>query len=598
MGRRAEARNAGGGGPALSRVLRCGLAGGLTAVFIAAIGMPVAFAGRLIVAPLLDLRTVALAAVPLVVGWVVAAPAPREGQAASRPGAGSVASGALAGLLAGLVLGLFVAFAVTVDVRRIFIHLSPVLVDLVTFGLGALTGSLVVSAAAALLGAVGAGVQLLGRRWRRPLVAALLWVAVFGMLEQLLGQLFRGLRLSVLSRLLYETGGGLAPLGALLVAAGAFSLYLVLEPRRQSVRERVEALSVRERRRWATLAVVGLVTVLAVLPLVLGTFLSEIFDLVGIFLLMGLGLNIVVGYAGLLDLGYVAFFAVGAYATAVLTSPAAPRWAPELTFWAALPFVVLAAAFAGVLIGTPVLRMRGDYLAIVTLGFGEIARILFLSDWLKPTFGGAQGITRIPSVAIGPLELNTPPEIFYPIAGFVLLAAYASWALQDSRIGRAWNAMREDEPVAETMGINIVTAKLSAFVTGATLASFGGALFASKIGAVFPSTFQILVSIIVLVIIIVGGMGSLPGVAVGALVLVGVPELLREFEEFRFLLYGALLIFMMLHKPEGLVPSKRRRQELHQDELLQDAWFVEQQEQDRRDAPARAAGRDPDAGLT
>src|SRR5690606_22246446 len=142
-------------------------------------------------------------------------------------------------------------------------------------------------------------------------------------------------------------------------------------------------------------------------------------------------------------------------------------WSPELTFWAALPFVMLAAALAGVIVGTPVLRMRGDYLAIVTLGFGEIARILFVSNWLTPTFGGAQGITRIPTVTVGSIELSTPPEFFYPIAVLVLVAAYISWALQDSRIGRAWMAMREDEPIAEAMGINIVTAKLSAFIAGA-----------------------------------------------------------------------------------------------------------------------------------
>lgn len=328
-----------------------------------------------------------------------------------------------------------------------------------------------------------------------------------------------------------------------------------------------------ERRRWATIAIGLTAVVLYMIPIVMGGFMSEILDLVGIYLLMALGLNIVVGFAGLLDLGYVAFFAVGAYMTAVLTSSGSPAFAPQLSFWAALPFVVLAAALSGVLVGTPVLRMRGDYLAIVTLGFGEIARILFLSDWFGPVFGGAQGITQIPSPTIGPLELDTPPEFFYPIMLLVIVAAYISWALSHSRIGRAWNAIREDEPIAEALGVNIVTAKLSAFVVGAALASFAGALFASKVGAVFPNSFSIVVSIIVLVIIIVGGMGNLAGVAVGALVIQGLPQLLREFDEYRFLLYGALLIFMMLVKPEGLIPSRQRVAELHQEEMGQDAWL-------------------------
>jgi len=155
-----------------------------------------------------------------------------------------------------------------------------------------------------------------------------------------------------------------------------------------------------------------------------------------------------------------------------------------------------------------------------------------------------------------------------------MLCAYISYALQDSRVGRAWMAMREDEAVAEAMGVNIVAAKLSAFLMGAILAGLGGALFATKIGSVFPQSFDVVISITVLVIIIVGGMASIRGVMLGALVLVGLPELLREFEEYRFLLYGALLIFMMLRRPEGFIPSKRRAQELHEEDIAQDAWLA------------------------
>jgi branched-chain amino acid transport system permease protein len=338
---------------------------------------------------------------------------------------------------------------------------------------------------------------------------------------------------------------------------------------------------------------------LGALPHILGPLLSDVCNLAGIFLLMALGLNIVVGFAGLLDLGYVAFFAVGAYTTAVLTSPAAPGFSPGLSFWGALPFVVAAAIIAGVIVGTPVLRMRGDYLAIVTLGFGEIARILLVSDWLTPIFGGAQGITRIPNIQVGTVEVVGTQSLLYLVVGFIVLAAYASWALQRSRVGRAWMAMREDESVAEAMGINIVAAKLSAFVIGAILASFAGALWAVRIGSVFPNSFDIIVSITVLAVIIVGGIASVPGVMVGALVLVALPELLREFEEFRFLIYGALLIFMMVNRPEGFIPSTRRARELHEEEAEQDAWLravVETRKREAQPASSDSGWQLPEKG--
>jgi branched-chain amino acid transport system permease protein len=404
---------------------------------------------------------------------------------------------------------------------------------------------------------------------------ALVWVFALALLQTLVAQIFRSVGLTFVTDLLYE-GGGLALLGAVIVWILFLALYAGIGDRPVTRGWSIAGGTRAERRRGLLLLAVGAV-VLAVLPHVLGNFLSEVLDLAGIFLIMALGLNIVVGYAGLLDLGYVAFFAVGAYTAAVLTSPSSPRWAPELTFWASIPFVVVAAALAGIIVGTPVIRMRGDYLAIVTLGFGEIARLAFLSDALKPTLGGAQGIISIPNISVGPVEFVRSTEFFYLIYGFVIVLAYASWALQESRIGRAWMALREDETVAEATGVNVIQAKLTAFIIGAIFASFGGALFAHKIGSIFPHTFAILVSITVLMVVIVGGMASIPGVMLGALVLVGLPELLREFSEFRFLVYGALLIFMMIKKPEGFIPSKQRSRELHQEEATQDAWL-------RRDA--------------
>jgi branched-chain amino acid transport system permease protein len=570
----------------LGRAARWGSFGGLTLVFVASIGMVATFEARSIVSPYLTLGYLTLYLIALTYGYLAGRPPPHlEGYEPPRRGPRNALAGLIAGALAGAILSLFMLFVSVINVRGIFPNVSPQLLDVLTFDRDLGVGILVTLAWTAVLGVAGGALHLIPERWRRPLVAALLWTLTFGLLREAVEQVLRGIKLSTLSGLLFGPRGGLSVTGAAIVAVAFFALYAYLEPRRGSLRRRIDGLPAPQRQRYAIGAIVALVVFLAVLPLILGSFLSNVLDFVGIFLLMALGLNIVVGFAGLLDLGYVAFFAVGAYAGAVLTSPQSPRFNPELAFWTALPFIVLAAAFAGLLVGTPVLRMRGDYLAIVTLGFGEIARILFLSDWFKPVFGGAQGITRIPDISVGPLELNAPTELFYPIAGFILLAAYISWALQDSRMGRAWMAMREDEAVAEVMGINIVTAKLSAFIVGAILASFGGALFGTRIGSIFPQSFSIIVSIIVLVIIIVGGMGNMVGVAVGALVLVGIPEFLREFEEYRFLLYGALLIFMMLNKPEGLVPSKRRAQELHQEEILQDAWGGER-EQRAREVPA------------
>ncbi|MGH3645770.1 MAG: branched-chain amino acid ABC transporter permease, partial [Micromonosporaceae bacterium] len=423
-----------------------------------------------------------------------------------------------------------------------------------------------------------------------------LWVLLFSLLAPVVTQILRGIQAELrlwtapIAEALY-TRGSLSLVGVVVVAAAAFGISLLRSrDRRRPVAQRLSALPPTTRRLLRLGILVVLLFVLGLLPQVLGSFLSEVLNIAGIFLLMALGLNIVVGFAGLLDLGYVAFFAVGAYTTALLISPQSSLgfgW----VFWAAVPFVMLAAAVSGLVVGTPVLRMRGDYLAIVTLGFGEIARLLFLSDWLKPTFGGAQGIIRIRDITIGPIEIRGPQAFFYAIFLFVLLATYVTYAVQDSRMGRAWMAMREDESVAETMGVNIVVAKLSAFVIGAMLAGFGGALFATKIGSIFPHSFNVIVSITVLVVIIVGGMGSVPGVVVGALVLVGLPELLREFEAYRFLVYGALLIFMMVNRPEGFIPSGRRAQELHEQDMAQDAWLRERAtEQQRGGASPASAG--------
>jgi branched-chain amino acid transport system permease protein len=231
-----------------------------------------------------------------------------------------------------------------------------------------------------------------------------------------------------------------------------------------------------------------------------------------------------------------------------------------------LPFAIIAGVLSGVLLGVPVLKMRGDYLAIATLGFGEIIRILVLSDWLRPWIGGAQGIGKIPNIGLLGFTATSPQQIYYFILAGCLVVGFIAWRLRDSRLGRAWMAVREDEDVAQAMGINLVATKLMAFATGAGFSALSGAIFVSKIGSVYPHSFNVIVSINILCLIIVGGMGSIPGVIVGSFALVGLPELLREFAEYRLLVYGAALVAMMLLKPEGLWPDVKRRRELHVEE--------------------------------
>jgi branched-chain amino acid transport system permease protein len=310
---------------------------------------------------------------------------------------------------------------------------------------------------------------------------------------------------------------------------------------------------------------------LATLPFMVGLYWSDVTDLFGLLVLMGLGLNIVVGFAGLLDLGYVAFFAIGAYTAGLLTSMRSSlAWG--WSFWAAWPVAMFAAAMAGILLGVPVLRMRGDYLAIVTLGFGEIIRVLALSDLLKPYFGGAQGILEVPKPVIGGLTLLTSQHLYYLILLGCLVAIFISWRLSDSRVGRAWIAIREDEDVAEAMGINLVQYKLFAFAIGALLAGVSGAIFASKLSSIYPHSFNLIWSINALCLIIVGGVASIPGVVVGAFAMVFLPEVLRFAAEYRYLMYGAALVVMMLVKPEGLWPAERRRRELRAEaEMVEEA---------------------------
>jgi branched-chain amino acid transport system permease protein len=341
-------------------------------------------------------------------------------------------------------------------------------------------------------------------------------------------------------------------------------------------------------RRWVVILAVA--ALLVALPFateaLLGRTWVRILDVALLFILLALGLNIVVGYAGLLDLGYVAFFAVGAYSYALLASP---QFEVHWPFLVLLPLGAAIAAVFGVVLGAPTLRLRGDYLAIVTLGFGEIIRI-FLNNLNRPVniTNGPQGITLIDPLTLGGFSLAKT----YSIAGitvapvhsyyfvFLVCAALAiglSLRLEDSRIGRAWIAIREDEVAAKSMGINTRDVKLLAFAMGATFGGLSGGLFASFQGFVSPESFALLDSIMILCMVVLGGMGHVPGVVVGAILLTALPEALRyvgplqqqwlgrvliDPSDLRMLLFGLALVLMMLFRPAGLWPSRIRLREL------------------------------------
>jgi branched-chain amino acid transport system permease protein len=447
------------------------------------------------------------------------------------------------------------------------VNVSPSLLDLLSLGVGGLAGAIVPLIAGIVLAGLGGWMFLLPERPRRVLVVALGGFVFFGLMADVIRVSLSALPPSVLR--VFLTTRGFRPLGAAVIITLIVLATILYMSYGSRARGRYDDLPP-TRKRPAKYGLWGLlVVVLLVLPWIVGRVPSDVLVTVGIFMLLGFGLNIVVGKAGLLDLGYVAFFAVGAYATAVLTSA---DELPNLTlsFWMALPLVIIITGIAGLLVGAPVLRMRGDYLAIVTLGFGEIARFLALSDWFSPILGGAQGIVKIPDVGVAGRSLVGPQMLYYLILLFTAIALFISYRLEGSRVGRAWVAMREDESVAEVMGVNTIYYKLLAFAMGAMIASLGGAVFAVKLSAIFPHSFDVEVSITALSLLIIGGLGSLPGVVVGALVLVGLPELLREFEEYRLLIYGAVLIAMMLLRPQGLVPSARREREITEEERAQD----------------------------
>lgn len=302
--------------------------------------------------------------------------------------------------------------------------------------------------------------------------------------------------------------------------------------------------------KWVFLGIAGaLIIALPLIPFGQVNLWVRILGYAGLYILLGLGLLIHVGYTGLLDLGYAAYFGIGAYLYALLASP---FFDLHISFWLMLLIGGLASALAGALISIPVLRLRGDYLAIVTLGFGEITRLLLLN--LKEVTNGSQGVMRIDKPDFFGITFNTGTHYYYLIIVLIVFFVFLLNRLIKSRVGRAWLAIREDEDVAEISGVNTVWYKLLAFAIGAFIGGVAGVVFAGWQGSIFPDNFNLNASINVLCLIILGGLGNQYGVILGALGLIALPDLLRGFSEYRMLVFGILLVVMMIVKPNGFLP--------------------------------------------
>jgi branched-chain amino acid transport system permease protein len=568
----------------LRKLIVAGILGGVVTIFLALVGLIERFTDLNLVGEQITFARLVLVLPPFVAGYVATAPRIVGGERRELERGTAIGAAAVTGAVAGLVFGVAVVLADAFGIERIraiFINASPSLIEFVTFEQTAIVGAVILVAISAVAGGLAGVFRVLPATLRRPVSAAITATLVLGFLQRIVPIALDQLNLE--RDWLYGRGiGGLTWLGAGVISLVAAGLSVLKARKGAALRARLAAprgdgVGVNP------VQVVVLIVALAgliVVPQLVGSVISQVLGTVMVFALLGVGLNIVVGYAGLLDLGYVFFFSVGAYSTALLTGATLntftgqgePAISLHLNFYLAIPIVVLIAAGAGVLIGAPVLRLRGDYLALVTLGLGEMVTVLVASPWLVPLVGGPSGMRNVSAAPIAGYGFREPQHFYYLALAFVLLAMFVSWRLAASRIGRAWTAMREDEQTADAMGVNTTRYKLLAFAMGGAIGSLGGALFAVQIGSLTPASFTVLVSIQVLGLVILGGLGSLPGVIVGALVLVGLPGLLREFEEYRLLAYGGAVVAVMILRPQGLVPNVRRSRELKEEEAAQDAW--------------------------
>jgi branched-chain amino acid transport system permease protein len=567
------------GGP-LQWVLRFGILGGAIAIYLCLVGIVPVFATRPLIVGVVSLGQATLLVTFGVFGYL----AGRRALSISRVQA--VLAGALAGVISGTFLTGLVVVGSIVDLRAVFLNASPDLYALLQDGV-VFSGPIVPLLVGLLTGALGGVLVGLRVEIRAPLLWGLGSLFFFGLFGGLLRTPLLVTPLAAPARFLLGADGLTVP-GAIVVFIASVAIAIIVRATRP--RQRVDAMPA-ARRRLVTGPLLILVAVLVLLyPLALGSFFAQVIAVVALFVLLGLGLNITLGLAGLLDLGFVAFYAVGAYTVALLTSTAELGIA-GLTFWQAVPFAVVAAMLFAIVLGLPILRIRGDYLAIATLGFGEIIRILAGSNLLIGVLGGPQGIINIPKpIPLPPTNVFAGPvQIYYIALAFAAVVAFVAWRLRGSRLGRSWMAIREDEDVAEGMGINLVQTKLLAYMLGGAFAGLAGAISAGLVGAVFSSSIELQLSINVVAIVIVGGMGSIPGVVLGALILIGLPELFREFTDYRLLAYGIALMAIMIVRPEGLLPSRITRRELHAPEELMEietSELLEPQEIEEAQAPA------------
>jgi branched-chain amino acid transport system permease protein len=539
--------------------VKAGLLGGAVVIYLAMVGMIEKFEDLQLIGVQVTLGHVLLALPPLLAAYLAVRPRVVGGQVERPDPSSGLITGVAAGGLSGVVAGIWlvVVDAIGIDrVRSVFIAVSPGLIDFMTFGRGLAVGSAILIAGGAVLGGLGGIWRTLrpGLRW--PVSIGVGVVLLLGLLQRIVPTILD--ELSIERDWLYsKVSRGLTWFGAVVVFVVATAVAAFVLDRRERAAGRPREEGAPDARR-ATRGILLLLLALGliVLPQLAGSIVSEILGSVGVYVLLGLALNIVTGYAGMLHLGIAAFFLIGAYSAALLTGAnlvtafglVAPRYASDLNFYVAL-------------IGV-----------IATLAFGQIALILATSNWLQPITGGPQGLRDVTKAGLLGVSFRDPQNFYYLALFFCVIAVYVSWRLAWSRTGRAWNAMREDEQVADAMGVNTASYKMLAFAIAGAIGGVAGALFAVKVGTVQPQSFEILVSITTLSIVILGGLGSVPGVVVGALALIGLPGILSQFEEYRLLIYGAVLVAMMILRPQGLIPNVRRSRELQEEERAQDAW--------------------------
>jgi branched-chain amino acid transport system permease protein len=572
------------------RSARIGIVAGVAIVYFCAVGMVGSFAARHLVGATFTLGRLLLVLPPLIAGFVAARQASSSGTSRSTAPLGptlaaGIVGGAGCALVVAAAVGLTVWIGVT-SVRGVFLAVTDQLVAVIVVhasstALGLLEATVVTVG----LGTIGAALRIVPRVERHAVVGASAAVAAMGLLQRVIPTAMLQLNLS--PTWLYDRrNGGLTTAGAALIFVLAFGGIELWQRRGEAARDRY-ARATAARADGSNPArgvlLVLLAVVLLAVPHVAGSVVTNVLGTVGIFLLLGLGLNVLVGNAGMLHLGFAFFFVLGAYATAVLTGAhvvtalgLAPPVLPfTMPFYLAVPIVVALGGLFGVITAAPTVRLRGDYLAIVTLGFGAIAQVFVQSTWLQGVVGGPQGMTGVPPAPLFGIEMRSPEHFYYLAVIACVIAVFVSWRLVSSRVGRAWNAMREDEQVAETMGIDVVRYKLLASAIGGLFGALGGALYAVQIGSLTSQSFSIYVSITALAIVILGGLGSVRGAVAGAFILVGLPQLISEFDQYQLLIYGAALIAIMLFRPQGLLPNVRIARELQEEDRAQDQWLRE-----------------------